>query len=1028
DAVCGSTVYVAAGDYAEQLYINKSLNLLGPNSGIPGTSTSRGEEATIHYPTGMEASSPGEWAPLIWIDTDDVTIDGFNITDEGYESSVNYSYFTGIYGDSGNNTAISNNIVEGFNYTSMLLSGGYPATLAITGTQVTDNYVTGNHGPYAAIYLQGVAGTVSGNTVDDVLGALQIQPYAAPVGGTVTNNVLSGYINGIYYNYAMKGAGTWAIEENTVTPAAPPASGGPRNWTGIHLRTFGTQGSTGAAPAVEFNNNTVDCSGANIADPYWDEVRGIQVKYTDGNALADFYGNTVTGADVGVFIDSDANVTNIAFTYNNFSGNAMGVNNTASQVLDASGNWYGTSTASGVAGAVSANVDYTPWMDNGTDQSADPGFQPDLSYLHVDDDSPQTGTTGYIQEGINMVSGSTVYVHAGTYAEGPQIHIDKDLTITGEGCDTTIITPTANTGTSGDARGWWLVDDGIEFHLDNVTLDGTGYNVFQAIRFKGWGSIDHVCFTDIKYPTYHGTAIAAIGTGVLNVTHCDFTEIGRIGINMWQDGFIQYNTYTGKGDGDWLDYFVDTETATVVISDNVITNCTGVASSDGSESAGILVCTYYAPGADVTIEGNTIHDCTMGVAVGYNDDDDSLVALSGNNIYDNEYGIDMRGHSYAAIDGTNTWANTYDFYHMAHREGTDDYWGNIQDAIDNATTGDTVTVYDGTYHENLVIDKEITLQAGSGPVIDGNGGVCITLAASNVTIQGFELMNGTQGILGWIDSPVNGDGWRNVRILDNHIHDMSNGAWGFGIYLGTESERYGSSHGMYDPSLTELMNFTGLEIRGNEINDTTGACITLQSMYAASGQLVVRDNEIHHGDMSAIWIDCCEELLIEDNSLHDCATGIFISAYADGYYEGTPNQPYDCRNIDILYNSILDNGRGISLYDGFPATISINCNTIMGNTEYGVFSYLTEEMDATYNWWGDATGPYDPSDDRATGGLYNPHGQGDRVTDYVDYMPYWAQPDGNPAWNYWSNTPHMYNRNQGNVGINTQTPETQLDV
>jgi len=518
---------------------------------------------------------------------------------------------------------------------------------------------------------------------------------------------------------------------------------------------------------------------------------------------------------------------------------------------------------------------------------------------------------------------------------------------------------------------------------------------------------------------------------------------------------------------------------TVVIEGNTLDG--GNTGGTGTPpSSGILVrhwsSTYWPSDTlDVNITHNTITAFDHGITI-YDEVDDvygnlttgSAVNIHYNNIYGNAlYGV--RNDYAEVVDATyNWWGDATGPYHATNTNGLGDnisdnvdytpwlgaaYPGGqptahiyidsnengqyddgepafttIQDAIDAASDGDTIVVGDGTYHENLVIDKEITLQAGSGPVIDGNGGVCITLAASNVTIQGFELMNGTQGILGWIDSPVNGDGWRNVRILDNHIHDISNGAWGFGIYLGTESERYGSSHGLYDPSLTELMNFTGLEIRGNEINDTTGASITLQSMYAASGQLVVEDNEVHHGDMSAIWIDCCEELLIEDNSLHDCSTGIFISAYADGYYEGTPNQPYDSRDIDILYNSITGNGRGISLYDGFPATISINCNTIMGNTEYGVFSYLTEEMDATYNWWGDATGPYDPSNDVATGGLYNPHGQGDRVTDYVDYMPYWAQPDGNPAWNYWSNTPHMYNRNQGNVGINTQTPETQLDV
>ena len=48
----------------------------------------------------------------------------------------------------------------------------------------------------------------------------------------------------------------------------------------------------------------------------------------------------------------------------------------------------------------------------------------------------------------------------------------------------------------------------------------------------------------------------------------------------------------------------------------------------------------------------------------------------------------------------------------------------------------------------------------------------------------------------------------------------------------------------------------------------------------------------------------------------------------------------------------------------------------------GGLSYTVAARDC---WWGDATGPYDPSDDTAGGGFYNPGGLGDPVTDMVDY-------------------------------------------
>ena len=74
----------------------------------------------------------------------------------------------------------------------------------------------------------------------------------------------------------------------------------------------------------------------------------------------------------------------------------------------------------------------------------------------------------------------------------------------------------------------------------------------------------------------------------------------------------------------------------------------------------------------------------------------------------------------------------------------------IQAAIDSASTGDTILVAPGTYHENLVIDtKEITLvseQGASKTILDGSGnGTVLTIRATHsiaTTINGFTLQGG----------------------------------------------------------------------------------------------------------------------------------------------------------------------------------------------------------------------------------------------------------------------------------------------
>lgn len=74
----------------------------------------------------------------------------------------------------------------------------------------------------------------------------------------------------------------------------------------------------------------------------------------------------------------------------------------------------------------------------------------------------------------------------------------------------------------------------------------------------------------------------------------------------------------------------------------------------------------------------------------------------------------------------------------------DDY-PTIAEAVDNASPGDVVFVREGLYHENVLIDKALLLSGedsqntvviGEGNINNGN---VFTLAASNVTVEGFTI-------------------------------------------------------------------------------------------------------------------------------------------------------------------------------------------------------------------------------------------------------------------------------------------------
>lgn len=68
----------------------------------------------------------------------------------------------------------------------------------------------------------------------------------------------------------------------------------------------------------------------------------------------------------------------------------------------------------------------------------------------------------------------------------------------------------------------------------------------------------------------------------------------------------------------------------------------------------------------------------------------------------------------------------------------------IQAAINNVNDGDTIFVFNGTYYENLVVNKSITLagQDEETTIIDGGGlGTVIHVTSNNVSIVNFTLQN-----------------------------------------------------------------------------------------------------------------------------------------------------------------------------------------------------------------------------------------------------------------------------------------------
>ncbi len=73
----------------------------------------------------------------------------------------------------------------------------------------------------------------------------------------------------------------------------------------------------------------------------------------------------------------------------------------------------------------------------------------------------------------------------------------------------------------------------------------------------------------------------------------------------------------------------------------------------------------------------------------------------------------------------------------------------IQDKINSAYPGDTIQIVAGTFHENLTINKSLSLigSTGSATIIDGNrADTVIHVLADNVTVSNLTVRNGNRGL------------------------------------------------------------------------------------------------------------------------------------------------------------------------------------------------------------------------------------------------------------------------------------------
>lgn len=387
--------------------------------------------------------------------------------------------------------------------------------------------------------------------------------------------------------------------------------------------------------------------------------------------------------------------------------------------------------------------------------------------------------------------------------------------------------------------------------------------------------------------------------------------------------------------------------------------------------------------------------------------------------------------------------------------GDDDYNGTtpetavktIAKGIELVDEGGTVYVAAGTYniaemggpnYEPISINKPLTLKGdgSASTILDATGftsGHCdvVWIRASNVTIEGFTVKNGSFGIrVNNPNSPISDlcfkdmiiesntatgvvfDGattvidvkFENVKVIGN-----GTGGDGRGIYLAPQVTA--ANFTLKDTECSEnkregfhvqaiLLN--GLTITGGKFNYNTGTTnyygsgITLERTTNAviNGIEAIGNGSVYpsHG----VYIKKgSTNVEVKNSTISNSKYGIlFNTSNADANNKATKNTISECevgladyngKSNTHNYNNIANCSLvGIEIGEGasdFIDNIVLNFNSITGNT-VGVDNKSSNLVDATHNWWGDASGPKHETT--------NPNGTGNAVSDNVLYYPWYT--------------------------------------
>jgi len=308
----------------------------------------------------------------------------------------------------------------------------------------------------------------------------------------------------------------------------------------------------------------------------------------------------------------------------------------------------------------------------------------------------------------------------------------------------------------------------------------------------------------------------------------------------------------------------------------------------------------------------------------------------------------------------------------------------IQEAINAASEGDIINVKPGTYYENVVLNKTLSL-VGENPettIIDGEVDTCVRVTANSTNITGFTMQS---SMATWWVAGISFDSSHN-NVSNNIIKNTTEG-----IILGQGRKCRNNTI----TNNTLIGNWFGIRgffgasdnlIVGNNISRSTEYGMDLLSNNTISGNTIFFTSEGWIGYGDGISIRGVNNIVSDNKIYNNNGTAISIITDIKG-------------SNFIIGNFIASNRRGISLRYG--TTISENT---VGFNDVGLYIwgdhgnntiYHNNFIKNTQQVESDSTNEWDYDD------------EGNYWSDYEDRYPEAQKLEPLPIWD----TPYVINEN-----------------